>query len=163
MPTIDELLDEVFAGQERVSRDEIHRRAVAADLAADDLGMLDALPEGEYSLNEAAEAIGLHLADTPAAHTDVLADGDEGGVPAEDLSDDDLLRELASLHNTRHETFLHASTQAAPLARGATPLGCACSARVRRPRGGAARQPGPAPRCLRTLQAVDGPARMSRP
>jgi hypothetical protein len=34
------------------------------------------------------------------------------GVAATDLSDDDLLRELASVHRTRHETFLHASTTA---------------------------------------------------
>jgi hypothetical protein len=34
------------------------------------------------------------------------------GVPAAELSDDDLLRELASLHRTRHETFLHGATTA---------------------------------------------------
>jgi hypothetical protein len=33
------------------------------------------------------------------------------GVPAAELSEDDLLRELATLHRTRHETFLHGSTQ----------------------------------------------------
>jgi hypothetical protein len=33
-------------------------------------------------------------------------------VPAADLSEADLLRELASLHRTRHETLLHASSQA---------------------------------------------------
>jgi hypothetical protein len=37
-------------------------------------------------------------------------DGD--GVAATDLSDDDLLRELGQLHRTRHDTFLHAPTQA---------------------------------------------------
>lgn len=31
------------------------------------------------------------------------------GVPAADLSDDDLAREVAHLHETRHETFLDAS------------------------------------------------------
>jgi uncharacterized protein DUF6158 len=36
----------------------------------------------------------------------------ETGVPAADLPDDDLLRELEQLHRTRHETFLHAPTQA---------------------------------------------------
>ena len=40
------------------------------------------------------------------------AELDEEGVPAEDLDEEALLRELASLHRTRHETFLHASTQA---------------------------------------------------
>lgn len=114
MPTIDGLLDEIFAGHERVGRDEIHRRAVAADLPADDLSILDTLPEGEYSHDEAVDALGQHVAEAPDAHSDELVegDGDEGGVPPEDLSDDDLLRELAILHQTRHETFLHASTQA---------------------------------------------------
>ena len=34
------------------------------------------------------------------------------GVPAGDLAEDDLLRELEQLHRTRHEAFLHAPTQA---------------------------------------------------
>jgi hypothetical protein len=34
------------------------------------------------------------------------------GVPATDLSDDDLRRELAQLHRTRHDTFLHGPTEA---------------------------------------------------
>jgi len=34
------------------------------------------------------------------------------GVPAGDLSDEDLQRELAQLHRTRHDTFLHAPTEA---------------------------------------------------
>lgn len=34
------------------------------------------------------------------------------GVPAGDLSDDDLQRDLAQLHRTRHDTFLHAPTEA---------------------------------------------------
>jgi hypothetical protein len=34
------------------------------------------------------------------------------GIPAESLSEDDLLRELASLHETRHTTFLHGSDDA---------------------------------------------------
>jgi hypothetical protein len=41
---------------------------------------------------------------------DVLAH--ETGIPAVDLAEDDLMRELEQLHRTRHETFLHASTQA---------------------------------------------------
>ena len=45
---------------------------------------------------------------------DVLPDqpDQDEGVPAGELSDDDLLRELEQLHRTRHETFLHAPTQA---------------------------------------------------
>ncbi|HEY6748556.1 MAG TPA: DUF6158 family protein [Mycobacteriales bacterium] len=34
------------------------------------------------------------------------------GVPAGELSEQDLLRELAHLHATRHETFLHGSADA---------------------------------------------------
>jgi Family of unknown function (DUF6158) len=34
------------------------------------------------------------------------------GVPADQLDDDDLLRELESVHRTRHDTFLHGSVQA---------------------------------------------------
>jgi Family of unknown function (DUF6158) len=45
---------------------------------------------------------------------DVPDDGelDEVGIPATELSEDDLLRELEQLHRTRHETFLHAPTPA---------------------------------------------------
>ncbi len=34
------------------------------------------------------------------------------GVPAAELSDDDLEREVIHLHETRHETFLHGSEDA---------------------------------------------------
>jgi hypothetical protein len=102
MPTMEELLDEIFAGQERLSRDEIQRRAVAADLAVDERAAIDALPEGEYAHDEAVEAIG---AGDPAGQ-------DDEGVAAAELDDETLLRELDSLHRTRHETFLHASSQA---------------------------------------------------
>jgi hypothetical protein len=105
MPTIEELLDEIFAGQERLSRDEIQRRAVAADLAANDLAALDALPEGEYAHDEVADAIGPASSSAPS-------DGEDEGVAAAELDDGTLLRELASLHRTRHETLLHASSQA---------------------------------------------------
>lgn len=33
------------------------------------------------------------------------------GVPADQLSDEELRRELASVHRTRHDTFLHGSKQ----------------------------------------------------
>ncbi|MDQ7911237.1 hypothetical protein RB614_42785 [Phytohabitans sp. ZYX-F-186] len=52
------LLDTVFAGQERVTRDEIVRRAIAADLPADLGTRLEGLPEGEYAQDEVAEALG---------------------------------------------------------------------------------------------------------
>lgn len=41
-----------------------------------------------------------------------MTDIDENGLPAARLSEDDLLRELDSLHRTRHQTFLHGSTSA---------------------------------------------------
>lgn len=47
----------VFAGHERLTRDELRRRAVAAELPADVLARLEALPEGEYAEDEAAEAL----------------------------------------------------------------------------------------------------------
>jgi hypothetical protein len=34
------------------------------------------------------------------------------GIPASQLSDDDLLRELAAVHRTRHDTLRHGSDQA---------------------------------------------------
>ena len=36
----------------------------------------------------------------------------ESGVPATELAEQDLLRELAHLHETRHTTFLHGSGDA---------------------------------------------------
>jgi uncharacterized protein DUF6158 len=41
-----------------------------------------------------------------------MADELRADVPATELTEDDLLRELDSLHRTRHDTFLHGSTQA---------------------------------------------------
>jgi hypothetical protein len=52
-----DLLAEAYTGQERLSRDEIRRRALAADLPADELTRIDALPEGEYAEDEAVEAL----------------------------------------------------------------------------------------------------------
>jgi len=104
MNTLDDFLDELYMTQERISRDEIYRKAVAAELRADELTALDSLPEGEYAQTEVYEAIAL-----PAPES---AEHDDEGVPPEELDEADLLQELASLHRTRHDTFLHASTQA---------------------------------------------------
>ena len=52
-----ELVDELYAAQERIDRDEIHRRAVAAELPSDDMAVLDRLPEGEYAEDELTEAL----------------------------------------------------------------------------------------------------------
>ena len=37
---------------------------------------------------------------------------DASGVPPSELAEDDLLRELRRLHETRHDTFLHGSADA---------------------------------------------------
>jgi hypothetical protein len=58
---LEDLLEDIFLGKERLSRDEIHRRAVAADLPADLMVRVDALPEGEYALDEAADALRVHI------------------------------------------------------------------------------------------------------
>lgn len=55
--TLEELLDDLYMWQERVSAAEIRRAAIAADLSAAELTRVDALPEGEYSQDEALEAL----------------------------------------------------------------------------------------------------------
>jgi hypothetical protein len=54
---LDEFLDRLYAGQERLSSLELQRSALAADLPAGALTRIDALPEGEYAQDEAAEAL----------------------------------------------------------------------------------------------------------
>ncbi|GAB2596550.1 hypothetical protein Aab01nite_71850 [Paractinoplanes abujensis] len=54
---LDAFLDDVFDGQERLSSADLQRRALAADLPALALTRVDALPEGEYAQDEAAEAL----------------------------------------------------------------------------------------------------------
>jgi len=105
MDGVDAILDEVYVGLERVSRDEIHRRAVAADAPAVVLSALDALPEGEYAQDEVAEALA-------QLGTGRRTTGSGTGVPADRLSDDDLQRELAELHRTRNDTLRHGSDRA---------------------------------------------------
>lgn len=102
MYDIDELLDAVYARQERVTRDVIHRRAVSLDAPADVVAALDALPEGEYSQDEVSEA----LAQITAPGTGMP------GIPPGSLTDGELCRELEHLHETRDETFRHGSPQA---------------------------------------------------
>lgn len=57
-PELDDLLDDLYDGQERVTQAEIHRRAVAAELPAELLTRITAMPEGEYAVDEAAELLG---------------------------------------------------------------------------------------------------------
>jgi hypothetical protein len=52
-----ELLDDIYLGKARVSRGEIARRAVAAELPAHLLTRINALPEGEYAQDEAEEVL----------------------------------------------------------------------------------------------------------
>ena len=59
---LERLLAVAYAGVDRLSRDEIARRAVGADLPAAELTRIDALPEGEYAEDEVLEA--LHDIDT---------------------------------------------------------------------------------------------------
>jgi len=103
MDRIETLLDEIYVGEERVSRDEIYRRAVAAELPGPQVTALEKLPEGEYAQDEVVEA--LAQVGPPQAEPGT-------GVPAEQLSDDDLVRELGELHRTRVETLRHGSDQA---------------------------------------------------
>jgi hypothetical protein len=101
MDEVKKLLDVIFVGQERLSSGELRRRAVATDASAEVKDRLEALPEGEYTYDEALAAV-------------VPAGGDHtgAGVPAAELSDDDLSRELGHLHETRDDTFRHGSPQA---------------------------------------------------
>ncbi|MEU4560345.1 hypothetical protein AB0F72_18360 [Actinoplanes sp. NPDC023936] len=52
-----EFLDAAYDAQERLSSGDLQRRAIAADLPAEALTRIDALPEGEYAQDEAAEAL----------------------------------------------------------------------------------------------------------
>ncbi|MFG1842749.1 hypothetical protein [Micromonospora sp. NPDC049175] len=55
---LDDLLNDVYRAQERVTQAEIYRQAVAAELSPDLLARIDALPEGEYSVDEASDLLG---------------------------------------------------------------------------------------------------------
>jgi hypothetical protein len=102
MRDLSSILDEIFVGQERLSRDEIYRRAQIAGTAVETVEAFDRLPEGEYAQDEVADALArLGFGED---HTD--------GVRANELSDADLLREMWDLHRTRHETLRHASDHA---------------------------------------------------
>jgi hypothetical protein len=54
---LDAFLDDAYDGHERLSSLDLQRRAIAADLPATLLTRVDALPEGEYAQDEAAEAL----------------------------------------------------------------------------------------------------------
>ena len=54
---LDAFLDDAYDAQERLSAADLQRRAIAADLPATTMTRIDALPEGEYAQDEAAEAL----------------------------------------------------------------------------------------------------------
>ncbi|KHD74301.1 hypothetical protein MB27_29325 [Actinoplanes utahensis] len=54
---LDAFLDTAYDAQERLTSGDLQRRAIAADLPATVLTRIDALPEGEYAQDEAAEAL----------------------------------------------------------------------------------------------------------
>ena len=54
---LDAFLDDLFVAQDRMTSNEIQRGAIAADLPADLMTHIDALPEGMYSQDEASEAL----------------------------------------------------------------------------------------------------------
>jgi hypothetical protein len=103
MRDVDTILDDLFVGQERVTRDEIYRRVISEDAPVEVVTALDSLPEGEYAQDEASEA----LRQVGEPEFGIL-----GGIPASRLSNEALLRELGDVHRTRHETFRHGSAQA---------------------------------------------------
>jgi hypothetical protein len=102
MEEVDIVLEQIYLGHERLSHTEIYRRVVAADGPTELVTALDALPEGEYALDELAEALELP--------TDGYAN--DLGIPAGELTDEDLHRELAELHRTRNDTLRHGSEHA---------------------------------------------------
>ncbi|QLQ37469.1 hypothetical protein H1D33_00705 [Micromonospora robiginosa] len=55
---LDDLLDDLYHGQERISQTDIYRRAVAAELPAELLTRIAALPQGEYAVDEVADLLG---------------------------------------------------------------------------------------------------------
>ncbi len=54
---LDAYLDDAFAAHERLSAGDLQRGAIAAGLSAEALTAVDALPDGEYAQDEAAEAL----------------------------------------------------------------------------------------------------------
>ncbi|MGR6321710.1 hypothetical protein [Micromonospora soli] len=55
---LDDLLDDIYHGQERITQADIYRRAVAAELPAELLSRIAALPQGEYAIDEVSELLG---------------------------------------------------------------------------------------------------------
>ena len=90
--SVSALLEGIFAGSEQVNVEEMRRRAAVADLPRELTAAIGELPEGLYSLKDAQAALRL---------------GE--GIPADELSEEDLLREMESLGSTRADTMRHGS------------------------------------------------------
>jgi hypothetical protein len=93
--TVSALLERIFSGSEQINVEEMHRRAVIAHLPAELVAAIGDLPRGRYDLT-ATEAL--------------LARG--AGIDPAALSEEDLLREMESLGNTRADTVRHGSWSA---------------------------------------------------
>ena len=55
---LDTFLDDLYLGRDRMNQTEIQRRAVVAELPAELLVRISALPEGSYEMEEGAELLG---------------------------------------------------------------------------------------------------------
>jgi hypothetical protein len=97
------VLTDLYAGVDRLTSDEIGRRAVAGNVPADVISILQSVPEGDYSLDEMLDAL-----DEQAAAKESIG----LGIEAVALTDDDLLRELGRVHQARDDTFRHGSDDA---------------------------------------------------
>jgi hypothetical protein len=54
---VDDFLEEAYLGQDRMTDIEIQKSAMAAELPAALMTLIDALPEGMYTQDEASEAL----------------------------------------------------------------------------------------------------------
>ncbi len=90
--TISTMLDRIFAGAELINPEEMHRRAVLAQLPDSLVRAIDELPEALYDRTDAEES---------------LAPGQ--GIDPGELSEADLIREMQSLGQTRADTIQHGS------------------------------------------------------
>jgi hypothetical protein len=96
------VLTDLYDGADRMTRDEISRRASAISARADVIAALETLPDGEYTLDEVLDVIDVEFLVEPIGL----------GIEPAALTDEDLMRELAQVHNRRNETFRHGSDDA---------------------------------------------------
>jgi hypothetical protein len=92
-PTLVSFLDQLYAAQERLTRDEIQRRAVSSDLPAEAMSALDGLPEGAYSYDEVTAALASVEGVTDAA-------GESDGIPPTSLPVRPSRRSLRADHHS---------------------------------------------------------------